>query len=382
MQERLVIKNFGPIKSVDLNLGKMTILIGDQATGKSTIAKVLAVCRYFSYIVNYNEKTINYLPKQFYEGLKQFQINGYIKEDSEIFYENSDYSVKFPNEVLFELKIISNSERFSNLLKFIEDNKSKNNHLIQIKEDWNPSEFFFTNEVGKILKNPLFIPIERLLQSISFNKLLLLSDATEDQLRKLKSIAMNYSNLTEIPVLDLNFYSNNGYDFVKRKEEKSFYKLAESASGWQSTTPIVLGVKYYNEIKPKPKTFIIEEPENNLFPKTQKKLVEFFVENINNHGHQFILPTHSPFILSVLNDLLLAYKRGQQFPDKVINLGYKKDVWLNPDDLSVYQLHENDGTGTTSENILSKDTRLIKRNIIDDFSDELDDNFDNLLDVE
>ncbi|MFY7810582.1 MAG: AAA family ATPase [Flavobacterium sp.] len=360
----------------------MTILIGDQATGKSTIAKVLAVCRYFSYIVNYNEKTINYLPKQFYEGLKQFQINGYIKEDSEIFYENSDYSVKFPNEVLFELKIISNSERFSNLLKFIEDNKSKNNHLIQIKEDWNPSEFFFTNEVGKILKNPLFIPIERLLQSISFNKLLLLSDATEDQLRKLKSIAMNYSNPTEIPVLDLNFYSNNGYDFVKRKEEKSFYKLAESASGWQSTTPIVLGVKYYNEIKPKPKTFIIEEPENNLFPKTQKKLVEFFVENINNHGHQFILPTHSPYILSSLNDLLLAYKRGQQFPDKVINLGYKKDIWLNPNDLSVYQLHENDGTGTTSENILSEDTRLIKRNIIDDFSDELDDNFDNLLDVE
>ena len=51
-KERLVIMNFGPIKSVDLKLGKMTILIGEQATGKSTIAKVLSVCRYFSYIVN------------------------------------------------------------------------------------------------------------------------------------------------------------------------------------------------------------------------------------------------------------------------------------------------------------------------------------------
>ena len=52
MKESLVIKNFGPIKSVDLELGKMTILIGEQATGKSTIAKVLTVCRYWSHIVD------------------------------------------------------------------------------------------------------------------------------------------------------------------------------------------------------------------------------------------------------------------------------------------------------------------------------------------
>ena len=54
MKEKLIIKNFGPIKSVDLDLGKITVLIGDQATGKSTVAKVLSICRYFSYIVDYN----------------------------------------------------------------------------------------------------------------------------------------------------------------------------------------------------------------------------------------------------------------------------------------------------------------------------------------
>ena len=45
MREKLIIKNFGPIKSVDLDLGKITVLIGEQATGKSTIAKVLSICR-------------------------------------------------------------------------------------------------------------------------------------------------------------------------------------------------------------------------------------------------------------------------------------------------------------------------------------------------
>ena len=38
MQERLVIENFGPIKSIDLNF-KMTILIGEQATGKVQLPK-------------------------------------------------------------------------------------------------------------------------------------------------------------------------------------------------------------------------------------------------------------------------------------------------------------------------------------------------------
>ena len=71
MKERLVIKNFGPIREVDLELGKMTVLIGDQATGKTTIAKVLAMCRYFSYIV-IKEATIN-------QGLSEWGLTGFIK---------------------------------------------------------------------------------------------------------------------------------------------------------------------------------------------------------------------------------------------------------------------------------------------------------------
>lgn len=78
MQERLVIENFGPIKSIDLNLGKMTILIGEQATGKSTVAKVLAVCRYFSYIIERFENNDSY----FSIGLENWGISEYIKKFS------------------------------------------------------------------------------------------------------------------------------------------------------------------------------------------------------------------------------------------------------------------------------------------------------------
>ncbi len=42
MKEKLIIKNFGPIESVELKLGRFNVLIGENSTGKSTVAKVLA----------------------------------------------------------------------------------------------------------------------------------------------------------------------------------------------------------------------------------------------------------------------------------------------------------------------------------------------------
>ena len=106
MKEKLIIKNFGPIKSVDLDLGKITVLIGEQATGKSTVAKVLAVCRYFSYIVNFSDKQ-NELDKftnnlQFSNGLKDWGINDYLKKDSEIIYENHLYTFEFKTDHVIE----------------------------------------------------------------------------------------------------------------------------------------------------------------------------------------------------------------------------------------------------------------------------------------
>ena len=41
MKETLHIKNFGPIKEVKLELGKVNVLIGEQGTGKSAIVRLI-----------------------------------------------------------------------------------------------------------------------------------------------------------------------------------------------------------------------------------------------------------------------------------------------------------------------------------------------------
>ena len=39
---RLIIRNIGPIKDVDIELNKVNVFIGEQSSGKSTIAKFVS----------------------------------------------------------------------------------------------------------------------------------------------------------------------------------------------------------------------------------------------------------------------------------------------------------------------------------------------------
>ena len=53
MKEYITIKNFGPLTNIeDLELKQFTILIGESASGKSTLMKVVAMMRYLYKMAN------------------------------------------------------------------------------------------------------------------------------------------------------------------------------------------------------------------------------------------------------------------------------------------------------------------------------------------
>ena len=43
MNERLIVKSFGPVKDLDIIFKKVTLFIGDQGTGKSCVAKLFSM---------------------------------------------------------------------------------------------------------------------------------------------------------------------------------------------------------------------------------------------------------------------------------------------------------------------------------------------------
>ncbi len=402
-KERLVIKNFGPIKSVDLDLGKMTILIGDQATGKSTIAKVLAVCRYFSYIVNYKDFEHKISSQdtfkdnnQFLKGLSDWGIIGYIKPNSYIKYNSSLYNFEFDallDEIIDNETFIFNTKtrlepfgNFKKLLKELEDLREAEMSLISDdnpKENWTPNENFYRLNVKKVMDNPFYIPTERALQTNSYGKDLLISDAQIDELNKINRILRSAKKEWHIDHLSVSYKNIDGQGFVKKSNEDLYFPLNYGASGYQSSIPITLIIQYHN-VYLRSRTFIIEEPELNLFPKTQKNLIEFFVESINNNGHSFLIPTHSPYVLSSLNNLMVAYRVGQKQKEKVIKeLKIEEKYWLNPKDISAYGLEydEKEG-GIIHKDLFLKDLQEISLDYLDGVSSEINDTWDKLIELE
>ena len=390
MKETLTIKNFGPIEDITLELKKLNVLIGEQASGKSTIAKVLKMCRYFSYIVNYisfhrikhpEEDTNGY----FGLGLSEWGLSGFLKNDTRISYENDIYE--------FKVNAVNNTKTVSSLLKpknerlklvlkdlyNLLDEEIKNNKVSNYL--WHPNENFYRISVKKVMDNPYYIPAERAYESFFTTERALTPDMIRRELDKLNRISRNFQDETLIEPLGLYYKNINNIGYIREKDKKDFYKLYESASGYQTAIPIVLVIKYYSQMKRK-KTFIIEEPENNLFPMAQKKLMEFIVSSINEYGHSFLIPTHSSYLLSTIENFIYAYKIGTLYKEnnkekipKIID----KKYWINPDDVSAYYL--DDGK---VKNLLLNDKGegcYINIDDLDNVSKSIIDEYDALLDA-
>ncbi|MEJ7682232.1 MAG: AAA family ATPase [Segetibacter sp.] len=239
---------------------------------------------------------------------------------------------------------------------------------------------FFQNDVAAVLDNPFYVPTERGLQSIfslGKNSIQNLSDALFNQLAQLDQIARLFKNETKIEPLGISYKNENGKGYIKKDTDDKFYSLFNAASGYQSTIPIVLLVKYYSEIRKKLKTFIIEEPELNLFPTAQNKLMQYLVDKTMNYGNNMLLTTHSPYILTSLNNLTYAYKVGQLFNDEAEKIIDKK-YWINPNDVSVYMMLSNG----ECEDIFDREEGLIKAEKIDGVTNILNEQFSSLLNLQ
>lgn len=392
MSEKLIIRNFGPIKDVELEIKKVNVIIGEQATGKSTIAKVLAVCNYFSYII----ESVG-IENNFEKGLEAWGLGEFIKNDTFIYYECDHYSFSAvrvvaktidqqTNEVFGEFPEFSTtlkplSDQFKVLINEYNSIKPKQSESYGFLDyTWTIPTSFFQNDVASVLDNPFYLPTERGLQSIfslGKNSIPNIADSLFNQFANLDIIARNFKNETEIEPLNISYKNVDGKGYIRKNNEDKFYSLFNGASGYQSTIPIVLVMKYYAQIRRKRKTFLIEEPELNLFPKAQQELINYLVDNALNLDNKVLLTTHSPYILTSLNNLMYAYEVGQKESEEVNKIIDKK-YWINAKEIRAYRLLPNG----TAENIIDTVENLINAEKIDSVSGILNEQFDSLLNIE
>ena len=243
----------------------------------------------------------------------------------------------------------------------------------------------------------------------------------------------HYTRERPMPVtnLGLGYYYSKGSDrdFLYLDTKKSI-PLTSASSGFQSIVPLAVLVKWlssgiYEENKPfspaenervrnilahlsesskqidaellerlsgfiqgrvySHTQFIVEEPEQNLFPQTQMDLLYHLLTEIN-HGrnHRLVLTTHSPYILYALNNCLLAYLVKDRIEEDAVATVDSTKYAMNPSDVSVWSIK--DGYVRNEKNEPHKtiqDKRgLIRKNYFNEVMRQVMGDFNRLLEYD
>jgi hypothetical protein len=366
--EKLIVNNFGAIRNGEVQLKDLTVFIGETGTGKSILAKLLSIFR----STDFWEGDVRHV-EFFKRKLGYYQIANFLEPSTYIEYQSEMgfFFIYNEGEVHqdFSEKILEYIQKFGN----IEEDKVIN--LIK-------------GLVRTTFKEVIYIPAERGVVSFLSEKYAALE--REKLIALFPEILLDFTGIFNrvsslirkryIGLFEVIYQKENGQDYIILPNEKRFL-LSESASGLQAVIPALIIFDYFSQYETT-KSYIFEEPELNLFPVAQKSLVELLADKVLSHGHKIIITTHSPYILTSINNLLFASKIQREYPEskeklvKVSGLNH----FISSSDIAVYYL-SNEEELNCSINLIDKNTGLIPDNDLDSASDEIMDVFDNLMSV-
>jgi len=131
------------------------------------------------------------------------------------------------------------------------------------------------------------------------------------------------------------------------------------------------------------KRLFVEEPEAHLFPTTQRLVVELLATLFNSDPERYrlVVTTHSPYVLTSLNNLLQAGQLAEELAGdedalKRLCEEVPRSRHLLPRDVGAWYLD-----GKTARSIISEEEGLIEADEIDSVSYDLAVQFDRILDI-
>lgn len=376
MMEKLIVKNFGPIKEAEIDLTKYVVFIGDTSVGKSVLAKLISIFREFSNVLNNKVDNSDFM-LSFKNQLESYNID-FDYQNSEIDYFDVNLHIKLLRNEISVVKDVREKMTMDELEQFI---KGKN-----ILDPTDEMQIAFRSLSMK--GQNIYFPAERILTSLvgaSISGLwannVALPNCFKDFAGKFE-VARKRIRTIKYPDFDFTYSYSNAQDLIRIGDEGGVeISLVQASSGIQSIVPLLLVLDFEllgGRIEPR-LSFLIEEPELNLFPIKQKKLIDYIVKGVNKTKYKVVFTTHSPYILSSLDTLMLAKNTFDEHPDlkEEINKIVSEDKWIDYNDISVYEVR-NDGKVYSIKN---EEFKSIDVNAIDSVSDIISEEFDKLTEL-
>ena len=124
---------------------------------------------------------------------------------------------------------------------------------------------------------------------------------------------------------------------------------------------------------------IVEEPELNLFPLSQMKvLFSLISNNLRSEKNMLLFTTHSPYSLAIINTMIMGYKAYSNSSNNVrtqIEEILCQDCYINPNDIAAYCLSTSQ---SYCQSLINEKTGLISSNDLDSASDDIMKTFNTL----
>ncbi|MGN1409023.1 MAG: AAA family ATPase, partial [Eubacteriales bacterium] len=88
-------------------------------------------------------------------------------------------------------------------------------------------------------------------------------------------------------------------DLRKKRLTQSAYIRSQLMNNVQERSNGESALAFFVETVKDNALYLLDEPENSLSPQNQLELKYFIEDSVRSHGCQFIISTHSPFLLSL-----------------------------------------------------------------------------------
>ena len=350
MKESIIIKNFGPLKEVEIDdIKPLTVFIGKSAGGKSIIMKVIVLMRYIYKMVNIrsylkNAKITRSPFKLRFNSLLHDGLKGMITAQTEIYYtveiNGNKYTLKYTNRGLQSDINIPDKD----LIFFKEAYVSGMRSLIPI---WASKAVsvkgenlgFFFHETFNDFYDATDVIKEQKLEYLNL-KMKVRKSGNRPKLFTIESmqndavpIELRYASSgiqTSAPLVAIVHYFAQEFSFKDAFQRSVLNYLYKQ----DLLTKFTLGI---NRNKLGKYVHIhIEEVELSLAPEDQRAFMSNLVEEVFHKNKKdrklgLMVSTHSPYIVNHLNVLLRAgyfEKARENYP------------FLEKDDIAVYRVNE------------------------------------------
>lgn len=234
--------------------------------------------------------------------LKKFELLD--KEDwsgypFHIFLEKELFNIEFDPITIF---YGDNGSGKSTLLNIITETINKDKKVIERRKPLVKSDYFdmYTNKCNYYLENNIPLGSKIIFSEDIFENILSKRienqkknnqrEDLEKQYMQYKYNPINYSSLEDLSI-SVETRNKTQSKFIKSRIEEN----AREFSNGQTS------LEFFDKELKEDSLYLLDEPENSLSPKFQIELIQLISELSRFFKCQFIIATHSPFLLSIPN---------------------------------------------------------------------------------